>query len=248
MDDLHILKTRLCIIGSGPAAHTAAIYASCAELKPILFEGWMANGIAPGGQLTMTTDVENFPGFPDGINGIELMDRCCKQSLHFGTQTLTETVSKVDFSTTPFKVFTDSKTVIADSIIVAMGATAKRLDFLGSSEGPRGFWNRGISACAVCDGAAPIFGNKPLAVIGGGDSAMEEATFLTKVLGGLKVKNVLSGEVSDLKVAGLFFVIGHELATKFLDGQLELDSGGYVVTRPGATLTSVHGVFAAGDV
>uniref|UniRef100_A0A7N2L3Z3 Thioredoxin reductase n=1 Tax=Quercus lobata TaxID=97700 RepID=A0A7N2L3Z3_QUELO len=298
INDLHILKTRLCIIGSGPAAHTAAIYASRAELKPILFEGWMANGIAPGGQLTTTTDVENFPGFPDGINGIELMDRCRKQSLRFGTQILTETVNKVDFSTTPFKVFTDSKAVIADSIIVATGAVAKRLDFPGSGEGPGGFWNRGISACAVCDGAAPIFRNKPLAVIGGGDSAMEEATFLTKygsivyiihrrdtfraskimqqraltnpkiqvlwnsavvgaygdentnnrVLGGLKVKNVLSGEVSDLKVSGLFFAIGHEPATKFLDGQLELDSGGYVVTRPGTTLTSVHGVFAAGDV
>ncbi|XP_030959549.1 thioredoxin reductase NTRB-like isoform X2 [Quercus lobata] len=298
MDDLHILKTRLCIIGSGPAAHTAAIYASRAELKPILFEGWMANGIAPGGQLTTTTDVENFPGFPVGINGIELMDRCRKQSLRFGTQILTETVNKVDFSTTPFKVFTDSKAVIADSIIVATGAVAKRLDFPGSGEGPGGFWNRGISACAVCDGAAPIFRNKPLAVIGGGDSAMEEATFLTKygsivyiihrrdtfraskimqqraltnpkiqvlwnsavvgaygdentnnrVLGGLKVKNVLSGEVSDLKVSGLFFAIGHEPATKFLDGQLELDSGGYVVTRPGTTLTSVPGVFAAGDV
>nr|POF03557.1 thioredoxin reductase 2 [Quercus suber] len=298
MDDLHILKTRLCIIGSGPAAHTAAIYASRAELKPILFEGWMANGIAPGGQLTTTTDVENFPGFPDGINGIELMDHCRKQSLRFGTQILTETVNKVDFSTTPFKVFTDSKAVIADSIIVATGAVAKRLDFPGSGEGPGGFWNRGISACAVCDGAAPIFRNKPLAVIGGGDSAMEEATFLTKygsivyiihrrdtfraskimqqraltnpkiqilwnsvvvgaygdkntnnrILGGLKVKNVLSGEVSDLKVSGLFFAIGHEPATKFLDGQLELDSGGYVVTRPGSTLTSVPGVFAAGDV
>ncbi|KAM4108535.1 hypothetical protein ACB094_03G051900 [Castanea mollissima] len=298
MDDLHTLKTRLCIIGSGPAAHTAAIYASRAELKPILFEGWMANGIAPGGQLTTTTEVENFPGFPDGINGIELMDRCRKQSLRFGTQILTETVNKVDFSTTPFKVFTDSKTVIANSIIVATGTVAKRLDFPGSGEGPGGFWNRGISACAVCDGAAPIFRNRPLGVIGGGDSAMEEATFLTKygsivyiihrrdtfraskimqqrvltnpkiqvlwnsvvvgaygdentnnrVLGGLKVKNVLSGEVSDLKVSGLFFAIGHEPATKFLDGQIELDSGGYVVTKPGTTQTSVSGVFAAGDV
>ena len=141
MDDLHILKTRLCIIGNGPAAHTAAIYASRAELKPILFEGWMANGVAPGGQLTMTTDVENFPGFPDGINGIELMDHCRKQSLHFGTQILTETVNKVDFSAIPFKVFTDSKAVIADSIIVATGAITKRLDFPGSSEGPGGFWN-----------------------------------------------------------------------------------------------------------
>lgn len=296
MDDLQALKTRLCIIGSGPAAHTAAIYAARAELKPILFEGWMANDIAPGGQLTTTSDVENFPGFPDGILGMEIMDRCRNQSLRFGTQIFTETVTKVDFSANPFKVYTDSKAVTADAVIVATGAVAKRLAFPGSGDGKGGFWNRGISACAVCDGAAPIFRNKPLAVIGGGDSAMEEANFLTKygskvyiihrrdtfraskimqnralsnpkievvwnsavveaygegdkgVLGGLKVKNVVSGEVSDLKVSGLFFAIGHEPATKFLGGQLELDSESYVVTKPGTTLTSVRGVFAAGDV
>ncbi|XP_027178547.1 thioredoxin reductase NTRB-like [Coffea eugenioides] len=289
MDDIQTLKTRLCIIGSGPAAHTAAIYAARAELKPIMFEGWMANDIAPGGQLTTTSEVENFPGFPDGIGGIELTEKFRSQSHRFGTEIFTETVNKVDFSKNPFTIFTDSKTVIADSVIVSTGAVAKRLQFPGSLE----FWNRGISACAVCDGAAPIFRNKPLAVIGGGDSAMEEATFLTKygskvyiihrrdefraskimqsralsnpkievlwnsvvveaygekVLGGLKVKNVVTGEVSDVQANGLFFAIGHEPATKFLGGQLELDSEGYVVTKPGTTHTSVKGVFAAGDV
>ncbi|GAB2282918.1 nineteen complex- protein [Dionaea muscipula] len=294
MDDIHqTLTTRLCIIGSGPAAHTAAIYAARAQLNPILFEGDMANDIAPGGQLTTTTEVENFPGFPEGIQGFDLTQTFRSQSERCGSKIFTETVNSVDFSTNPFKIFTNYKSVLADAVVVATGAVARRLHFPGADE----FWTHGISACAVCDGALPMFRNKPLAVIGGGDTAMEEASFLSKYgskvyiihrrdtfraskvmqkrvldnpkievlwdsvvveaygeeegkqrLGGVKVKNVVTGDVRDVQVSGLFFAIGHDPATQFLGGQLELDSDGYIVTKPGTTLTSVRGVFAAGDV
>ena len=215
------------------------------------------------------------------------------QSARFGTQIFTETVTRVDLSQRPFKVYTDEKEVDADTLIVATGAVAKRLEFPGAHEGAGGYWNKGISACAVCDGAAPIFRNKPLAVIGGGDTAMEEASFLTKYgskvyiihrrdefraskimqtralenpkievlwnsvveeavgegnLTGLRVKNIVTGETSELAVSGLFFAIGHEPASKFLGGQVEMDSDGYIITRPGTVETSVPGVFAAGDV
>eukprot|EP00775_Hariotina_reticulata_P008387 gene8387-8571_t len=176
---LEKISTRVAIIGSGPAACTAAIYAARGELQPIMFEGWLANGIAAGGQLTTTTDVENFPGFPDGIMGPELCNKFREQSLRMGTRIFTETVERIDVSARPFKLWTDSKEVTAQTVIIATGAVAKRLPFKGSDE-EHGFWNKGISACAVCDGAAPIFRNKPIAVIGGGDSAMEEAIFLTK--------------------------------------------------------------------
>jgi len=203
-------------------------------------------------------------------------------------------VTSVDLSVRPFVVRTEEKEVSADTLIVATGAVAKRLDFPGAHEGPGGFWNKGISACAVCDGAAPIFRNKPLAVIGGGDTAMEEANFLTKygskvyiihrrdefrasqimrtralqnpkievlwnsvvvaaagekdLLSSLSVKNLVTGEVTELAASGLFFAIGHEPASAFLAGQVATDADGYIITKPGTVETSVPGVFAAGDV
>jgi thioredoxin reductase (NADPH) len=166
------------IIGSGPAAHTAAIYAARAELKPVLFEGFLAGGIAAGGQLTTTTDVENFPGFPEGIGGPELTERFRAQSLRFGTVIHTETITKVDLSQRPFRYATDEREGAASALIIATGATAKRDNVPGTRDGE--LWQKGVSACAVCDGALPMFRKKVLFVVGGGDSAMEEAGFLTK--------------------------------------------------------------------
>lgn len=169
-------KVKLVIIGSGPAGFTAAIYAARANLSPILFEGFFTG--PAGGQLMTTTEVENYPGFPEGISGPELMENFRKQALRFGTHILTEDVERVDFSKRPFKIYGKKNHYQADSVILATGATAKRLDIPGTNEGE--FWQKGVTACAVCDGAMPIFRNKPLYVIGGGDSAVEEASFLTK--------------------------------------------------------------------
>ena len=169
-------KRKLVIIGSGPAAHTAAIYAARANLHPLLFEGFMSG--PAGGQLMTTTEVENYPGFPQGITGPELMANFRAQSERFSTTILTEDVESVDLSKRPFIVRGSNTHVQTESLIIATGATAKRLEIEGAGDGE--FWQKGVSACAVCDGAAPIFRNKPLFVIGGGDSAVEEATFLTK--------------------------------------------------------------------
>ncbi|MBI4598214.1 MAG: thioredoxin-disulfide reductase [Candidatus Omnitrophica bacterium] len=169
------MAEKLVIIGSGPAGHTAAIYTARAALSPVMFEGFSAGGI-PGGQLMTTTEVENYPGFPDGVDGQELMAHMRKQSLRFGTRIFTEDATRVDLSSRPFTVASSAHEVKAESIIVAAGATAKRLNLPGEAR----LWNHGMSACAVCDGALPVFRNKPLVVIGGGDSACEESHFLTK--------------------------------------------------------------------
>lgn len=279
----------VCIVGSGPAGHTAAIYASRANLQTVMFEGWMANDIAAGGQLTTTTDVENFPGFPDGITGQEFCDKLRAQSTKFGTVIHTETVTDIDLSKQPFTISTENRTIQAKSVIIATGAKAKKLTFTGSDT----YWNRGISACAVCDGAAPIFRKKPIAVIGGGDSAMEEALFLTKyaskvyiihrrdtfraskimqdrvfahpnievvwnhevieatgeaTLNAITIRNTETQQESTLNVNGLFYGIGHEPASGFLNGQVNTDDQGYIITEPDSTKTSIPGVFAAGDV
>lgn len=279
---------KLVIIGSGPAAFTAAIYAARANLKPLLFEGFMSG--PSGGQLMTTTDVENYPGFPKGILGPDLMMNFRSQAERFDTKILTEDVEWVDLSKRPFLIHGSSNEVKTHALIVATGATAKRLDIEGA--GDKEFWQKGVTACAVCDGAAPIFRNKPLYVIGGGDSAVEEATFLTKygsrifivhrrdqlraskimaerakkhpkieilwntviekisgddVVRKVHLKNLKEKRTEEKEAGGVFFAIGHQPNTAFLNGQLETTQTGYLVIRKGMQ-TSVEGVFAAGDV
>ncbi|KAI9320506.1 thioredoxin reductase [Dichotomocladium elegans] len=285
---------KVVIIGSGPAGHTAAIYLGRAQLKPTMFEGMFANGFAPGGQLTTTTDVENFPGFPDGVLGGELMDKMRAQSERCGAAIETETISKLDCSERPFRLWREGNdeepTDTSDAVIIATGASAKRMDLPGESQ----YWQHGISACAVCDGAVPIFRNKPLVVVGGGDSAAEEAMYLTKygshvhvlvrrdrlraskvmasrllkhpkvtvhfnkvataalgdgkLLNAVAIKDTQTGEEGQIDASGLFYAIGHEPATQLVRGQVDLDENGYIKTVPGSSLTSVPGLFAAGDV
>ena len=167
---------KLVIIGSGPAGYTAALYSARANLAPVLFAGFFSG--PAGGQLMTTTEVENYPGFPEGISGPALMDNFRKQAERFGTEVLGEDVTSVDLSKRPFEVHGSNTSCTADAVIISTGATAKRLDIPGTRDAE--FWQKGVTACAVCDGAMPIFRNRKLYVVGGGDSAVEEALFLTK--------------------------------------------------------------------
>jgi thioredoxin reductase (NADPH) len=294
----------LVVIGSGPAGYTAALYAARANLNPLLFTGFQAGGI-PGGQLMTTTHVENYPGFPDGILGPELMDRMKAQAVRWGTHLLETDVERVELGESPFRVITtEGQTIHAQALVVATGASANRLGI--PQEGR--FWSRGISACAICDGATPQFRQEELAVVGGGDSACEEAVYLTKYgsrvhlivrgdklrasaamadrvlanpaikvhwnrevadaqgpegatpgpdgeadgegpwLASITLRDRSSGATEQLAVRGLFYAIGHTPNTALLQGQLELDPRGYLITRPGRPETALDGVFAAGDV
>ena len=276
------------IVGSGPAGHTAAIYSARANLSPFMFEGYMMGGSA-GGQLTTTTEVENYPGFPEGIEGPELMQLFRKQSERFGTEMVQEDVISADFSQRPFVLKSENREVRAHSVIISTGATAKRMGVPNEEK----MWNNGMSACAVCDGALPMFRNQPLMVIGGGDTAVEEATYLAKFgsivylvhrrdqlraskimqeralkhpkleilwdtvledalgedyLTGASLKNIKTGQVRQVEVAGLFYAIGHTPNTSIFNGQLDLDDAGYIKLKLGTQETNIEGVFAAGDV
>lgn len=279
---------KVVVIGSGPAGLTACIYLSRAMLSPLCIEGFIAGGVA-GGQLMTTTEIENFPGFPEGITGPELMMKIKAQAEKFGTRFLSEDVFSVDLKYKPFKIESSGSKIEAESLIIATGAAAKRLNLPSEAR----LWNKGISACAVCDGGLPFFRNQVLAVVGGGDTAMEEALYLThfasevllihrrdsfraskamqqkvisnpkikifwdsviedaigdNFLEGIKVRNLKTGTLEEIKVKGLFYAIGHKPNTDFLKGQVELDSEGYIITKPNSTKTNVDGVFACGDV
>ncbi len=278
--------TKVLIIGSGPAGCTAAVYAARAMLKPIL-----VHGMEPGGQLTTTTDVENFPGFAEVIQGPWLMEQMRDQAKAVGAEMIEDHIASVNLKSKPFEAVGDGgQKYTADSIIISTGAQARWLN-IESEQKFRGF---GVSACATCDGF--FFKDKTVAVVGGGNAAVEEAMFLTKfaskvqlihrrdalraekllqkklmenkkieiiwdsvveeVIGnedpknvrGLKIKNVKTNDIKELKIDGLFIAIGHDPATELFKDQLNMDKEGYLLTKPDSTETNIPGVFAAGDV
>jgi len=271
------------IVGSGPAGLTAAIYAARANLQPLLFEGH-----EPGGQLTLTSTVENFPGFPDGILGPELMESMKLQALRFGTEIIQASVERADLSQRPLRLWSEDREYATRTLIIATGASANLLGL----ESEKRLLGHGVSTCATCDGF--FFRGQEVAVVGGGDSALEEGIFLTRYarrvhlihrrdklraskilqeralrndkiqfhwntileeildngqgkVGGLRLRNTGNGSPPyDMPVDGIFVAIGHQPNTRIFQGQLELDEVGYVLTR-GGSLTSVEGVFVAGD-
>jgi thioredoxin reductase (NADPH) len=272
------------IIGGGPAGYTAALYTARANLEPLVIEGFNW-----GGQLMLTSDVENYPGYADGVIGPKMMEDFRRQAERFGAEFLRDDVTRVDLSERPFRVYVGDDEYRADTVIVATGASARQLGL----ESERRLQGRGVSYCATCDGA--FFRDKVIVVVGGGDSAMEEATFLTRfaskvvivhrrgefraspimvdrarandkvefvvnavvedVLGdeaghvtGVRLRDTVTGETSDLEADGLFVAIGHDPNTALFLDWLDHDDQGYLVAEPGSTRTNVPGVFAAGDV
>eukprot|EP01114_Cavostelium_apophysatum_P023943 TRINITY_DN9198_c0_g1_i1.p1 TRINITY_DN9198_c0_g1~~TRINITY_DN9198_c0_g1_i1.p1 ORF type:complete len:318 (-),score=94.53 TRINITY_DN9198_c0_g1_i1:363-1316(-) len=269
------------IIGTGPAGLTAALYTARANLKPLLL-----HGDTPGGQLTTTTEIENFPGFVGGEGG-DLIDKMTEQAQKFGTVFKYETIREIDVSSKPFVLKSFDKTIKCKAVILSTGARPRKLG-LPSEDA---YWSKGVTSCATCDGH--FYKGMEVCVIGGGDSAMEEALYLTRlctkvtiihrrdkfraskvmadramnnekikimwdslpeeVLGdakkvnGIRVKNVKTGQVTDLPVSGVFLAIGHIPNTDFVKGLVETDEEGYIVTAPKSTRTNVSGIFACGD-
>lgn len=282
-----IHKTKVAIIGSGPAGYTAAIYAARANLQPIVI-----NGNTPGGQLTITTEVENYPGFAEAIQGPWLVEQMQKQAEHVGTKIVYDHITQVDFSNRPFKLIGESgDSYEADAVVIATGAQAKWLGLESEKE----FQGFGVSGCATCDGF--FFRGKEVIVVGGGNSAVEEALYLTnhaskvyvvhrrdkfksekilqdrlfknpkieviwnhaldEVLGsqnpktvtGARLKNTISGEIREMKIDGIFIAIGHKPNSDLFKATgLEIDSEGYITTKPNSTATNIPGIYAAGDI